>query len=339
MTDPGPFAPPSGALPPRPAAEQPPPTAPVLPPPTGQPVGVGTAQVLPPPPRRRRWLIPVIVGGALGFVALAVGVGFAAAQLSDAALSSGVLGGPFVDDPYLPPESADLMEGEPGSPLAVDPLACEVCFTHDEIVDLDASAQAYVSLGLPLSAQDTGSGQAGTEHRGSYDAWRTQNASPDECFFSYSYSPLASPESDFMLSGDPGYDDEVYYYGYSSSDDQYYVLTPTGRLFDDTAAASAHLGDMDRFLAACSGLTAEDEFGEHSIDIQEAPALDVPASVAALAWTQTTEWGRAYQVDLQRGNLVVRLSLNSDGYGPTEAEFRTFVEDYARQLGALELAP
>ncbi|WP_395639251.1 hypothetical protein, partial [Pseudolysinimonas sp.] len=179
---------------------------------------------------------------------------------------------------------------------------------------------------------------AGTEHRANYDAWRTQDGSPDDCFFSFPYAPIASPESDFMLSSDPGYDDEVYYYGYNSSNDQYYVLTTTGRLFDDTATASAHMADLDRFLDDCTAYTTEDDYGEYSVHLQEAPAIEVPSSVAAMAWSQTTDWGRFYTVDLQRGNVVVRLSLNSDGYGPTEAEFRRFIEEYARQLAALEPA-
>jgi hypothetical protein len=338
MTDPGPFAPPPGALTPRsavPPTPAPPATAPVLPPPTGLPIGP-MLPAIPPPPRRRRWLVPVIAGGALAFVGLAVGVAVAAATLTQAAISRGSFGDPLVEEGVLPPESADLQEGEPGSPLAVHPLDCDVCFVHDSIVDLDAPEAAYTSLGLLLSAQASGSDIAGVQHRVSYDYWRTESSGPDACFFTYPYAPIAAPESDFMLSSDPGYDDEVYFYGYHSSDDQYYQLTPTGRLFDDTTAASAHMAELDRVLADCTGYDAEDDIGPFSIAVQEAPALTVPLSVAALVWTQSSEWGRSYEADLQRGNLVVRLTMNSDGYGATEDEFRRFVETYAQQLAALE---
>lgn len=117
------------------------------------------------------------------------------------------------------------------------------------------------------------------------------------------------------------------------------MLVPTARIFHDSASASAHLQDLDRLLEACPGYDYEDDGGVWSTAVAPAPALDVPDSVAALGWSQSNQWGRTYEVDIQRGNLVVRLVLNSDGAGPTEQQFRQIAEDYATLLAELEPVP
>ncbi|MBU1459100.1 MAG: hypothetical protein KKC89_06010, partial [Gammaproteobacteria bacterium] len=92
-------------------------------------------------------------------------------------------------------------------------------------------------------------------------------------------------------------------------------------------------------IAAYDDMFHEDDGGVWSTAVAPAPALDVPDSVAALGWSQSNQWGRTYEVDIQRGNLVVRLVLNSDGAGPTEQQFRQIAEDYATLLAELEPVP
>lgn len=70
--------------------------------------------------------------------------------------------------------------------------------------------------------------------------------------------------------------------------------------------------------------------------VAAAPALRLPDSVAAYGWTESNDYSRVYAVDLQRGNLVARVTLTTDGSGPTETEFRVLAEEYAVLLAGLE---
>lgn len=343
MTDPGPFTPPSGALPPRsgdatpppvpPAPPAPPvPPAPALPAPTGQPIG-STYPVMmmpPPPPRRRPWLIPVIIVGALAFVGLIIGVAAVAIQL---ATSLSPVADPAPDSAPIG-ELDDLLEGDPGSPVAVDPLDCGVCFGIDDARTLGLPDEAYSEVGLSSTDDEIYETSAGATQIDQTKWWKADGGSPDTCYFAYPSAPL------FLTPGfpdDPAAEaDRVYYPEWHHDGSEYYYLTEGIRLFGDTDAATTYLADLESAIAGCPDYSYT-ESGWFGL-VTATPAFELPDSVAAYGWAESGGLSRFYGADLQRGNLVVRLTLNSDPGGPTEAEFRELVEAYAELLAELEPA-
>lgn len=331
MTDPGPFAPPPGALPPR--SVEAPPAASVLPPPTGRPVDTAPPAfpppLLPPPPRRRRWLVPVIVGGSLALVALIGGVAAVAVQLGTIVAQA-----PLPDSDAgpvgAPPEQ--LLQGEPGSPVAVDPLTCDVCFAIDDARTLRLPDESYEAVGLTVGDNAPYEVLAGDDQSEQSGWWLDEGGTPDACYFTFPKSPLAFAPVEMEYSTSST--DFVFSPEWHSDEERYYVGTESVRVFDDTATAGSYMAALETAVAGCPNYSLP-ESGWSSV-VTAAPALDLPASVAAYGWVETGGYARYYAVDLQRGNLVARLTLASDGDGPTETEFRDLVEEYALLLAALE---
>lgn len=316
--------PPSGGVPPIP----PPPSPPVLPPPTGAPIGAVPLPSAPPPPPKRRWLIPVIVGGSLLLVGLIVGVAVVAAQLATWVGDIPTANGPPTEEAPLD----DLLEGDPGSPVAVDPLDCAACFGVADARTLVLPPEAYAGVGLSNSDDDAYETTAGDDQVDNTKWWKADDGTPDQCYFTYPSAPL------FFAPGDPGDPaaerDIVYYPEWHFDSSEYYFFTEAVRVFDETASAEAYLAELESAVAGCPNYSYP-ESGWSSV-VTATPALDLPSSVAAYGWAESGGLGRYYAVDLQRGNLVARLTLSSDPDGPTEAEFRQLVEDYAVLLAELE---
>lgn len=324
MTEPGPFTPPGGTPP--------------LPPPTGAPIGVTPTPAItvappqpmaPPPSPRRPWLIPVIIGGSLLLVGLIAGVAIVAVQLA-----TWVGGMPTTSPPVAGAPLDDLLEGDPGSPVAVDPLDCVVCFEMADARTLSLPAEAYAAAGLPNGDGDVYEVAAGDDQLDNSKWWKSDGGTPDECYFAYTTSPL------FFAPGDPDNPtaerDRVYYPEWHYDEAEYYAFTEAVRVFDQTSSATAHLAQLESAIAGCPDY-AYTETGWYG-EVTAAPALDLPDSVAAYGWAESSGVTRFYGVDLQRGNLVARLTLWSDADGPSEAEFRELAEAYAVLLAELDPA-
>ena len=332
MTEPGPFAPPSGAITPRPADAAAPPS-PVLPPPAGQPVGttppvVFPPPVVPPPPPRRRWLVPVIIGGSLVLVGLIAGVGFAATQIAGA-----ISRVPYGVAPEADVEEMDsLLRGDPGSPVADQPLSCGACFNAAHVDLITIPRDAYFGLGVPITDGSWYETTLGADQIEKSGWWVSDGGTPDACYFTYATAPgyFATNAS----AGAAVNDDDIIYPDWHADEDEYYLLTESVRVFDETALATAYLAELETAVAGCSSVSFPDQ--GWSGTVTATPALDLPPSVASYGWAEGNDFGRYYAVELQRGNLIVRLSLWTDAYGATETEFRAFAELYAEKLAELE---
>ncbi|HWH96957.1 MAG TPA: hypothetical protein VNS80_01195 [Pseudolysinimonas sp.] len=299
----------------------------MLAPPTGLPIGT-TLVTGPPPPPRRRWLIPVIIVGSLAFLGLIVGVTLVALQVATSISQS----------PFSAPVSApggeldDLLEGDPGSPVAVDPLDCAVCFEIDDARTLALPAEAYAEVGLGNGDDETDETTARQAHLDESKGWNTDGGTPDQCYFTYPTAPL------HFVPGDPitaaAERDLVYYPEWHFDESEYYLLTEAIRVFDESTSATAYLAGLESAVGGCPTYTFS-ETGWSTV-VTATPALDLPDSVAAYGWAESAGLNRFYGVDLQRGNLVVRLTLTSDPDGPTEAEFRHLAEAYAVVLSELD---
>jgi hypothetical protein len=196
--------------------------------------------------------------------------------------------------------------------------------------DLGSPAAVYAEIGLPVGDDASLELTAGEDQIDQTKWWNTDGGTPEQCYFTYPRAPL------FFAAGDvgdaPGAADTVFYPQWHSDADEYYVLTEAVRVFDSTASATAYLGDLETAIAGCPNYSFPES--GWAVAVTPAPALDLPASVAAYGWAESNEYSRFYAVDVQRGNLVSRLTLSTDAYGPSETEFRAFAENYAEQLAA-----
>jgi hypothetical protein len=335
MTEPGPFTPPGPRVTPSAPAPPPgvPPTAvpaPTLPPPTGAPIGVMQLPSVPPPPRRRPWLIPVIIGGCLLLVALIAGVAVVAVGL---ATWAGNVPSALTPDDREPEDLTapdDLVEGEPGDPVASEPLDCVTCFASDDVVEIDLPRDAYVRLGLPVDDRQPFEVPMFTDQRDHVEWWEDDGGSPDECFFAYTGPPLLfEPEADGIANSD-----QILYASSHSDAAGDFWLTEASRIFVTHDAASAHMLELEAAIDGCPDYSLSG--AGYAAEVTPAPAFEVPADVAAYGWVETGGVSRYYAVDVQRGNIITRLSLFSNSQGPSEQQFRAFVEEYAEALGDLE---
>lgn len=316
MTDQEPFVPPGEVLPPptgAPRASSPPPPS--------------TYGMVPPPPAARPgWLIPVVIGGGVVLLGV-VGIIVAGAVYLGTTLRELPGGG---SGPVAAPPAAPI-DGDPGLPLANEPLDCVGCFTPADAARLRLAYVEYAQLGLEFSDGAPFDSTVGDELDLVEQQWSEVGGDPDSCFFAFPQAPLAHVLGDRSAAAD---DDHVHYPSWHYDEAELYWLTEGTRLFDESADATAHMSALASAIDGCGSYALPDT--GWSSRVAPAPALDVPAEVAAYGWVETGGVNRYYVVDLQRGNLVMRIALNSAGGGPSELEFRGVVEAYAELLGALE---
>jgi len=319
------FAPPSGP----PLGSIPPPGA-ALP----GPVPLVMGPLYTPPPAapwsagRRGILVAGIVAASLGIVgllgggiyALVVGViDVVEDQTSDLAI----------------PDIQPLIEGEPGSPVAVAPIECpDRCFTGADVGSTILDDSAYLEIGLPDNQEPFGTYENSSpqkEFAVTSADWRTREGTPESCFVTYLSSPVARP-----LADSPGVtDDTIHFTGGHTNADEYSWLYESVRVFSSGAAAAEHMATLDGLLAGCDGYQIGSGEDYWSAKVTRAPALEVPDSVAAVGWVEDSGFARYYSHDLQRGNLVVRVAVTSDGE-ISEAQFREFAAQVALQLESIE---
>lgn len=328
MTDP--FAPPSPN--PLPGTTPPPQGAPV----TlsgGLPHGIGSgwiaAEPVPVrPPVRRPWLIPVIVGSSILLAGLVVaGITVVAVNLLPVFLPT-----PSPHDPGsqpIPSTPDAPLTGDPGTPVAAEPLTCSACFGRDELNALDPSEDDVAALGFTWPEYSGYTASTSAEQEALADAWATDGGSPDSCYFLYAWAPLPTTVDA------TGYDDGVVQYGMTWMDEErLHGLTTGSRLFLDSAVAEGQLAALAATIDDCPAYSMS-QLGWGGV-VTPSPALDLPASVAGYGWTDSSGPYRTYAFDLQRGNLVARIRLMTDGDGPTEEQFRDYVEVVAEQIAGFE---
>jgi hypothetical protein len=275
--------------------------------------------------RRRVTLVLGIVAASLGAAALLVG----------AAVGLGSLVGGIVT-PQAPDQP--LIAGDPGDPVAAAPMECPTaCFDETSIDALTLSPDTFARLGLTeISSlpQSESTARVGDLVARDMSSWVDYDGEPDDCFF----APTSAPYATTVESSDPDNDDLVYFFdGYDDTVDS---GDQAVRIFPDTASASAYLADLAQAIRACKGIEIGPDDDRYNATVSPAAALSLPSEVAAVGWIREGDPGarwRAYVVDLQRGNVVVRIRILTDGV-ITERQFRNTVERYADQLATVPAA-
>ena len=335
-----------------PPPEFPPPTLPPTLPPAGAdvdaPVAPAAAPFAPAEPApwsagRRATLVIGIVAATLGILtgAVAGAVGLASVVADQVGGSSPVEVEPApsaepddidLRDPVTPD---DLADGAPGPLVPLEPTECpDECFTADVLEELVPDYRLYLDADLSVVVDVLGDYSPQPVSKDvvlSERLWKDEGGEPDACFFTYLSTPIAV-ELDAEVRS---IDDRTWYLTTRETSDQYGVITTSARIFADTAAASAHLSEVSRLVAGC----AEYEVGRAetywTAELTPAPALDLPPTVAAAGWVEDSPFGRFYVIDLQRGNLVVRTGLYTDGL-ITQEQSNTFNEKLALVLAELD---
>ena len=298
MTDQTPFEPPGGAAPPPPPAFTPPgPPAPPVYGPAGYYPGAA-----PPPPRKKLnpgGIVAIVVGSLVLLSGIVAGLIALTSVLTEAIRDNA----PVFDSGSATAGGQPLVTGDEASPVAVEPMDCGGCFT-DNIAHYDSEATYYKN------------------------AWNDADGDPDECFVTFPQAPISILEPG--LVADDG--SVISYTGVFADKDEWSSLAQSVRLFESDQDAVDYMAGLPALISSCTRYSSGEGGDYWRADVTPAPALDLPASVAAIGWVESATYdSRYYSFDLQRGNMVVRTALFT-GTEISEVEFRALVEHLAVQL-------
>jgi hypothetical protein len=272
------------------------------------------------------WAIALIVVGSVVLVG-----GIVAGAIALASLTRDVI----VAIPQVPvpdDEAPPLVEGDVASPYAVTPMECGGCFGEEYLESTQIDRSELLELGLNKTPQPfsdyayDADDEAGLFKQG----WREAGGAPGECFVTLPSSPISQgPEDEAKSDGS-----QIWYTGSFTNDGEWSSLGQSVRMFVSDQEAVDYMLDLNDRIAGCTHYTSGEGDTYWEADVTPAPALTLPASVAAVGWVESAPYSRYYSFDVQRGNMVIRTALFTD-YGITEKEFRTLVEHVAEQLGAM----
>lgn len=134
---------------------------------------------------------------------------------------------------------------------------------------------------------------------------------PPECRFLYATGPVSAtnPGTSFDLRANPVYDLGTY-----TNDN--ITVTQSARAFENEAAAVLYLGDVKASITACPQYPSAD-----------VSSYDTPLSHPSAGWRETSTDATFTVVDQQRGNLVIRTTINKQTHSSVSDD------DFARLLG------
>ena len=221
-------------------------------------------------------------------------------------------------------------------PVDATPTVCsDDCFDGTDIGGTLGSDADFAALGITENLYAWGQLASSTptaEHRWSSRRWVRNAGSPEACYFTNNLSPVALP-----LAAEPGFSDEfIYFTGARTTEAEGDRVNQTVRIFKSSAEAERYLGDLGTQIDGCSRVTFDAGPRKGSATVSAAEPLDVPGSVATVGWVEAFDSGlRYYAFDLQRGNIVVRMTflLESD---IGEDAVRSFATAIALRVAALE---
>jgi len=301
------------------------------PPPTGPPVGAAPNAPVPAtaarhvPRRRRLGIFFAVAGGATVFVTLIGLVAWGASSLGQRIATA--------DRPVLPDHRTFPSPADPrttpsprashdpstntgpraGAHHATAPLSCaDTCITMPSAAaGVALTAPELRSLGTPTTAvddYDSGPAAVQEDYEATRDDWESGDPAGDSCMFTDAYVPLR--ESEDLPPGDDG-SVTRYLEQYAAADDSDDQAVSIGaRAFVSSSQAAGYSRALEDAIALCRHYSLDG--WDADVDaIADWPAL--PADITAVGWIEHDAAGGAYiGIDLQRGNLVVRTTLDLD---------------------------
>jgi len=305
-----------------------------------QAFAVATPNYLPaPPPPRRRLTRASVIGIVAGSVALvlivagAIGGSILVLQTVGHHSSAGGSGSTSSAPPAVPHAG-----GVKSSSTAQKPLNCSAnCFDSVFAIagDTVPPPSAITALGLTKTIDSLGDYSSSTpadEYDQTLSAWQDAKATPPECFFSYFQSPVVAG-----LGEKPSRDaTQIDYSGTHSDKAKNNILTQAVRVFANSSDADAYMQQLAAAIDGCPSYRTSDSSGSLDTTVKAAkPFSDFPDSEAAVGWIESSYGGHYESIDVQRGNLVVRTTLESYDDAVSDAQFRSFVNEDAWQIAAM----
>lgn len=230
------------------------------------------------------------------------------------------------ETPVVALEDQPLVVGEPGSPVAVEPVQCpDSCFDATSILTLEMDEWDFDKHGFPVpisldDADETAAVSAAIER---FLGGAQAGANPDACLFAEPGAPIST-----FTDADRASSDLLVTLAKYSDDARHDEATQSVRLFPSTEAAASYLSELSWGVKSCAAAAAERAV------VTSAPGLEVPDSLADVGWVATSEPGvgwRRYVFNIQAANAVVRFEYVTDG-SVTEKRIRSSVQFYLTQL-------
>jgi len=287
---------------------------------------------VPPPQRRRAGRVVAIVAGVVAGALVVGGVGIGAAALGR--LAGSAVAHQRAAHPASTPGTAGPRIG---THRAGSPLRChDSCITSGTArAGLRPSQGSLEELGTPELSDDGADATPSTprdDYDGTIDAWKGGDPTGDDCMFTYGLSPVNAadgtpPRADGSSS--------LFLSEYESEDEDT-VVDQAMRVFGDSTDAEHYVTTLQTRIAACRhyALTDEDNSWDANVTaLTEWPTL--PKDVTAIGWLErdTSGEGSFIGIDLQRGDLVVRTTIQGDGL--LDDAVRDFVAATAKQMERL----
>lgn len=336
-----PPVPPTPPTEPAPPTEPPPPTGSTPPPPpfgmqpspdmpnTAAPAWTAAAPAFTPPPGSSKRNIGLIIGLiAGGVVVLGIIVVVVILVLT---LVRAPGPGP-ITDPNPIESTTPTSEPAIGSTVAVSPDDCVECYDYGTFGDAILPASDFAAAGLTDQRTVWAPGDEtrfDVEFPDMSSDWVSKGVTPDECFVIWSATPISEPLGSTSDATDP-----IAYVGIYADDADTSQLAQTIRVFPTQADAVAHMQAVEDLVAGCPSYAYPDGF---TVEVLSAgDDIVVPATVAVTGWLEQSENGDLYYaIDLQRGNLVERTVMRTDGTISASA-YHDLVEKVAANLGELD---
>lgn len=273
----------------------------------------------------------MVVAGVLVAAGLVYGV------IALATAAADFLSRTVADDPSSVWEPPDPIVGDPGSPVAREPVDCPGdCYTGASVAGFVPTTRSLEELGLPNVTAPYGyyaTISASEFYDSLEDQWDSGGGQPEACFFAISDAPVSTVRGGPDAAGE----DSVYFLG-TYEDDNANWLNLDVRLFEDSRSAEAFTIALSEQVERCDEYSVDYGQGPYTAALRPLPDLGVPASIGVAGWVERDPAGGAgfiYVAELQRSNAVIQCTFASDE-SITEAQFRRFLNWFAAQVAAVQ---
>lgn len=289
-----------------------------------------------PPPRRRAGRVIAIVAAAVAGALVLAGVGTGAAVLGQ--LAGSVVGHRLASGSGAASGATHGTTGpRVGTHRAASPLHCrDACISRGAAqAALRPGTRILQELGTPEVSDDGTDATPGTprqDYDDTLEAWQDGDPTGDDCMFTYGVAPVnaaegAAPHADGSSS---------LFLSEYESDDEGTVVDQAMRVFGDSSDAEHYVTALQTRIAACRHYTLSSDdidWDANVTAVAEWPSL--PKDVTAIGWLErdTSGEGSFIGIDLQRGDLVVRTTIQGDAL--LDDTIADFVAATAKQMAAL----
>ncbi|MBO9627607.1 MAG: hypothetical protein J7484_14700 [Microbacterium sp.] len=227
---------------------------------------------------------------------------------------AGPLGSAFQDgfeEGYYGGPSDPLETGAPGAQFAAEPVVCPgVCLTNTGAHFAALTVATTGRFGMSEQSMTDGDVPAFTSETAFNDALASWSGNNRQCVFVNTWVPV-------FVSYDGALSERatVDLLGQWSDADALSTVTVGTAVFPDSAAAEAHIGRTADAIAGCDFYQVGDpEGGQVDVEVNPAPAVaNLHPTIAAVGWIESGPYDRYYVTELQRGEIVVRVTVQTYG--------------------------